>query len=84
MRGAVLGGNGDDTIYLAEGLLTDNVIFGGEGNDTVVNTVAYGDATDPNVDEFFFGGAGDDYIATSHKAGGAAYIYGGSGHDRIV
>ena len=84
LTGVVAGGNGGDTIYLGEDAFTDNIIFGNDGDDTVLNTLAYGDRVGLIMNEYYFGGAGNDYIASSHKAAGTAYIYGGDGHDRIV
>ena len=83
-KGVVLAGNGDDTITLGTDNIDDNIIFGGDGDDTWVNTMDSESRADFLGDEFYFGGEGNDYIATAHDSDGLTYVYGGKGHDIIV
>ena len=84
-EGLIYGQNGDDTIYLGEDYIGTNKIFGGSGDDTWVNSVSYEDRTAGLIGaEYYFGGLGNDYIASSHKSDGITFLYGGAGEDIIV
>jgi Ca2+-binding RTX toxin-like protein len=84
LYGLVYGETGDDTIVLGEDYTGFNAIFGGDGDDTWVNTKAYGDREGVHGVAYYFGGDGNDYIATSHEHAGDHYLYGGRGEDIIV
>ena len=87
------GGDGDDHIYVKEGVTSDIEFHGGNGNDVFVHegtgeAYLYGDAGDDYLTTsfdsntaFMFGGDGIDYII--HNGTGRAEIDGGAGSDKI-
>ena len=87
------GGEGDDQIYVRQGVVVPVEFHGGSGADTFVyegsgHAVLYGDDGDDNLETgtdsrtaYFDGGDGDDFIR--HAGTQAATMYGGAGADQI-
>ena len=87
------GGEGDDHVYVTEGVTSDIELHGGNGNDVFIyegdgRAWLYGDGGDDylytgvrSTDVFLYGGAGMDYIV--HDGSGRAEIDGGAGSDKI-
>jgi Ca2+-binding RTX toxin-like protein len=88
-----IGGEGDDHIYVKEGVTSEVEFHGGNGNDVFIydgsgSAALYGDAGDDylatgdnSTTATLFGGDGIDYIV--HNGRGAATIDGGEGGDKI-
>jgi Ca2+-binding RTX toxin-like protein len=70
----VYGGDGDDRIA-GETSAGRDVIYGGAGNDIVIQA---------NGDDFVYGGWGNDFINVGTEIGDAAQVWGGPGADRII
>lgn len=77
------GQNGDDDFYLGQLTKEWATVVGGDGND-VWEVLPYGEVTsaDANGKERSFGGADNDLVRGTHRAGQQA-LYGGAGHDKL-
>jgi Ca2+-binding RTX toxin-like protein len=69
------GGEGDDHIYVEEGVTSDVEFHGGNGNDVFIY--------DGSGSAALYGDAGDDYLATGDNSTFAT-LFGGDGIDYIV
>ncbi|MBK8118783.1 MAG: hypothetical protein IPK39_05835 [Sulfuritalea sp.] len=69
------GGEGDDHIYVKEGVTADVDFHGGNGNDVFIY--------DGTGQAWLYGDAGDDYLATGDNST-SANLFGGAGMDYIV
>lgn len=88
----IRGGDGDDTIEIAEGVAVNFVIEGGSGDNTI-SALGAGDdriiggtgndtITVGEGNNYVYGGAGDDVIRV--EGAGRNVLYGGDGNDRIT
>lgn len=76
------GGPGDDSIFDTDG--GDDILLGGEGNDTVVSVEAYWTPADgAGAHNVIDGGAGNDVMEIHNDTGGFDVVEGGDGDDRI-
>ncbi|MBD2567706.1 5'-nucleotidase C-terminal domain-containing protein [Anabaena lutea FACHB-196] len=83
----LFGAAGEDTLQVIEG--SDQVLFGGSGNDTIrsegSNNRLYGGSGDDilysNVNDFLFGGNGNDILFAG--SGGGNSLTGGAGADQF-
>ena len=65
-------------MHISEGFIGQSYMFGGDGDDTWVNTKAYGERGGQNIGgSAYFGNSGNDYITSAHETTGRSNIYGG-------